>query len=266
MRHQIVKQDLGNIKIHTYIAGEDSFGDATHIIESPNYLTIIDTQYTIPYSREFRRYADSLSKPIAGVIISHAHPDHYFGLSTAFSDVPSYALEEVRDDIMKNGPTMISESKQSLKDLVPDKVKVPDRVLYPGEITVDGVRYRYKKYNKAEADTQLVIELPDFNTVIVQDAVSNKYHPWMGQWTDGWIRLLNMLSIEYKNDTNVLVGHGNPGSPNLYNKMKQYLIYADKTIKNSKGDKNFIFRMLKDRYPDYKGRQIIPMYLNYMFP
>ncbi len=259
---KVMTYNLSKANIHTYVAPEESFGNATHIIETLNYLTIVDTQYAIPYSKEFRRYANSLNKPIAGVIISHAHPDHYFGLTSAFSDVPSYALRETIKDIKEKGPTMIKEGKKEMGDLVPDHVTVPFNVLNLGEVNVDGIIFSYRKYDRAEADTQVIIELPELEVVIVQDAVYNGYHPWLGQYTDNWIRLLNTLKRDYR-DMIVLAGHGDPTSPSDYDAMKQYLVNAKSIIARADGNKQLIERELVKTYPNYKGRKIIPMWLSY---
>ena len=253
-------------RIHTYVAPEKSFGNATHIIESENYLVIVDTQYLVPYSKDFRKYANSLNKPIAGVIISHAHPDHYFGLTSAFSDVPSYALLEVIEDIKKNGPQMIKDSKKTMRDLIPDKITIPNNILIEGEVKIDNIKYRYTKYNNAEANTQVVIELPQLRVVIVQDAIYNGYHPWLGHHTKGWIDMLDSIKKKYKNDGIVLIGHGIPASPQIYDVMKKYLVNSENIISKYAPNKKDIEKALVEKYPNYKGRGIIPMYLEYMFP
>ena len=261
----VVTYNLKTVRLHTYVAPENSFGNATHIVEGPNYLTIIDTQYAVPYSKEFRSYADSLGKEIAGVIISHAHPDHYFGLTSSFSDVPSYALVETIADIRARGPAMIAEAKKTMGSMVPDHVTVPTNVLHLGDVMVDGIRYRFTKYDKAEDDTQVVIELPLY-TVIVQDAVYNNYHPWMGPYTDHWIKVLEDFEKDYSNYSLILVGHGMPATPSIFPQMKQYLTTANNIIKESGDNKEMIERKLVEAYPSRMGRMIIPIYLDYMFP
>jgi glyoxylase-like metal-dependent hydrolase (beta-lactamase superfamily II) len=265
---KVIIYNLRTARIHTYVSPEDSFGDSTHIIESTNYLVIIDTQYLVKYSKDFRKYADSLNKTIAGVIITHSHPDHYFGLATAFSDVPSYALRSVINQIEKSGDMMILESRKELGDKVPDKFMVPTTILEEGEITVDGIKYNYTEYFDAEDKSQVVTELPDLKVVIVQDLVYNGYHPWLEKDINGWIKSLYDVSEKYKGDPIVLVGHGYPTSPKIYPVMKKYLSDANKIITHYKDDKDYkkkIEQALIERYPKYKGRQIIPMYLKY-FP
>jgi predicted enzyme related to lactoylglutathione lyase/glyoxylase-like metal-dependent hydrolase (beta-lactamase superfamily II) len=261
---KVVTFNLNKARLHTYVAPEKSFGNASHIIEGPNFITIVDSQYMVPYSKELRKYADSLEKPIIGVIVSHAHPDHYFGLASAFSDVPSYALKEVIRDIKTSGPQMIQEAKENLGDLVPDKITIPTNVLELGEVNVDGIRYRYSKIEKAESDVQVVIELPEINTVIVQDAVYNGYHPWLGGNIDNWTETLDKLKKTYKDDYIVLVGHGMPGDPDVYDEMKKYLQTSKNILKSSKGSSEKVQKELTQAYPKYKGSSIIPMYMKYI--
>ena len=253
--------DFGPAKIHTYVAPEDSFGDTTHIIESDNNLLIVDSQYLIPYAKEVRAYANNLGKPIAGIIISHAHPDHYFGLGE-FADVPSYALPEVIKDIEQSGNHMIEESKKGLGDLVPDKIVIPQNPLSVGETNIDGIQYRFDRYTNAEADSQLVIELPQLGAVIVQDIVYNGYHPWLGKTVPNWISTLKQFNQRYKNYPYVFAGHGQPTLHGCYDQMIGYLTNAIPLLMS--GDKDKVESSLVKMYPNLKGRKLIPLYLGYM--
>lgn len=267
---KVVIYSLNKARIHSYVAPETSFGDATHIIETENYLVLIDAQYTIPNAKEFRSYADSLNKVIAGIVISHAHPDHYFGLSVAFQDIPSYALKEVRDKISASGEAMIKESKQSLGDLIPDKVMIPSQVLREGTVEIDGLKYVYTKYTNSEADNQVVIELPDIGVIIVQDMVYNRYHPWIedpsniSNWIKNLERLKGLERSPGKKYKIVLSGHGNPGSPSTYDSMIRYLTYTDQVFKKYKTSEEVKDKLLS-AYSYKSGAPIIDMYLKYIF-
>lgn len=253
-----------NLKIHTYVSGEDSFGDATHIIETENYLTIIDSQYLKKYAKEFRAYAERLGKP-GSVIISHSHPDHYLGLQY-FKDVDIYALEEVIEDIKTKGNAMLKESQKSLgKDALADEVIIPNKVLRTGEVIFDDVKYKYSSYKDAESDIQLVIELPEHKIIIVQDLVYNGYHSWIDnpKNINSWISIIEDLK---KIPTSmVLVGHGQPTSKHSYDSMIRYLSYVSSIFDNYTDSKD-IKRKIVEAYPEKKrkGGKIIDMYLSYL--
>jgi len=160
--------ERGGVKVHTYLS--DAL-QATHIIETENSLVLVDAQFMAPSAVEFRNYADSLSKPIERVIISHTHPDHFFGLGAAFEDVEDriYALEGVRQFIEESGPGMLEEMRPMLGDAAPEKIVVPGQTLEPGTEIIDGVTYEFERYTDGEAAEQLVIRLPGLNTLILQD-------------------------------------------------------------------------------------------------
>lgn len=260
---KIVTYSLGKVRIHTYISPESSFGDTTHIIESKNYLVLVDAQYLKEYAIEFREYADSLNKP-GSIVISHSHPDHYLGLKY-FSDIDRYALEEVKMDIEQKGEAMLKESRKMLGDKIADTLVTPNKILVPGTVVLDNVTYKYTKVQNAEADVQLVIELPELKVIIVQDLVYSGYHPWLSSIDlSGWITALeNLKKLKY---TMVLVGHGNPTTPASYDSMIRYLTYAqavvDRYIKNPEKFK----KALVTQYPRErrKGANIIDMYLEYL--
>ena len=91
--------EKGNVKVHSLIAPDEMFANATHIIELPNELVLIDGHFFAQYAAEFRALADSLNKPITRFYISHDHPDHFIGMGDAFSDVDVYALKSTKENI-----------------------------------------------------------------------------------------------------------------------------------------------------------------------
>src|SRR5271156_1651863 len=98
----IMVKRAGDVRIHTFVSAftDDNIANATHIIESKNRLVLVDGQFLAHYALEFRKYADDLAetsgKRIERLYLSHSHPDHWFGLGTAFSDskIAIYALPE----------------------------------------------------------------------------------------------------------------------------------------------------------------------------
>src|SRR5579863_198269 len=68
------------------------------VIETDNSLVLIDTLQLVPYANELREYITSLGKPLEKIIITHVHPDHWFG-AASFKDYPLYAFPEVIEKI-----------------------------------------------------------------------------------------------------------------------------------------------------------------------
>ena len=93
---------------------------------------IFDAQFLVPYATEARAYVDSLNKPIDRIIITHSHPDHFYGMTAAFADIPGYALAKTKAVITNIGPKMLANNKKNMGDLVPDKVVAPTNEIEPG--------------------------------------------------------------------------------------------------------------------------------------
>jgi L-ascorbate metabolism protein UlaG (beta-lactamase superfamily) len=89
------------------------------LVHGPDGLVVVDGMLTISDAALVRQAIDEADVPLAGVVITHPHPDHYAGLWHLIGDddVPilaTRAVDEVirRDDALKNevvGPMMGAE-------------------------------------------------------------------------------------------------------------------------------------------------------------
>jgi len=136
-----VVKESGNVKIHTFISPEAFLSIATHIIESENMLVIIDGQFIVLYAMQFRAYADSLGKPINRLYLSHGHPDHFFGVGAAFSDIAIYALPETISFLEQYGETFRASRAAVFGPFVAEKVVIPTHAVKAGIEYIDGVKY-----------------------------------------------------------------------------------------------------------------------------
>src|SRR5947208_16471097 len=110
---KIVSKREGDVRVHTFISSfaSNNIANATHIIESKSKLVLVDGQFLAPYARKFRDYADSLGKPIDRLYLSHRHPAHWFGLGTAFSDIPIYALPETLSFVKQHAADSLADHR-----------------------------------------------------------------------------------------------------------------------------------------------------------
>ncbi len=244
--------DRGAAKIHTYVSPPDTNANATHIIESENSLVLVDAQFFVPFAQEFRNYVDGLGKPIDRIIISHSHPDHYWGLSTAFADVPAYALAETIAAIEEMGVETLEMQKSDLGDLAPDAIRVPDNTIAAGTEVIDGITYEIKHYTDAEDTDQLVIELPDLSAIIVQDLVYNDVHLFTAANLENWVAHLAELK-GLSQFTLGLAGHGTPfEDTTTYDDVIGYLQTAGEILGSAESMDDYI-TAIAEAYPDYQG-------------
>ncbi|WNM29967.1 MBL fold metallo-hydrolase [Streptomyces sp. Li-HN-5-11] len=259
----MVVKRAGDVRIHTFVASfaYSNIANATHIIETRNQLVLVDGQFLVPYARAFRDYADSLGKPIERLYLSHRHPDHWFGLGTAFSDVAIYALPETMSFIEEHGEDSRSDHWK-LGDLVPDRIVVPKHAVGPGTETIDGVRYVFDRVTDTEIDYHLTIRLPELGVYFAQDLLYSGTHLYLTKHMDHWIRVLQeMLLSDYEL---FMPGHGLPADKNEVARNIEYLSAARQAIGNGLADEAFKGFMLQ-RYPERKCPGIFDIYMPRLF-
>ena len=259
---KILERD--GVRIHSYVSPGDSARVTSHIVEGPTRLVIYDAQFLVPYAKEVRAYADSLNKPIDRVIITHAHPDHFFGTAAAFADIPIYALPKTKNVITKIGPKMLAGNKKKMGGLVPDTVVAPTHEIRPGTLTIDGVKYKFERFVDGEAGEHLVAKLPEQQVMIVQDLGYNDTHLFLGNNTFGsWIKILENLQTAKSYDA-ILVGHGEPTTTKVFADNIEYLQVAAAIYPTVDNGVDFK-RKLMGRYPTLDGERLLDTSNRFLF-
>jgi glyoxylase-like metal-dependent hydrolase (beta-lactamase superfamily II) len=258
-----VTKRSGDVRVHTFISSflDNNIANATHIIEGQYTLVLVDGQFLAPYARRFRAYADSLGKPIERLYLSHRHPDHWFGLGTAFRDVPIYALAETVDFLKEHGEDSRADHWK-LGDFLPEVVVVPKEVVQPGEETIDGIRYVFDVVTDTEIDFHLTIKLPELGVCIAQDLLYSGTHLYLSSGMRHWIRVLGQLLTE---DYDLfLAGHGLPADKNEVAHNIEYLSAAMAAVAGGLSGDDFKDAMIA-RYPERRCPGIFDIYLPRLF-
>jgi glyoxylase-like metal-dependent hydrolase (beta-lactamase superfamily II) len=254
---------LGDLRIHSYQAPETGVFANTQILETKNRLIVVDTQFLRAHAEEVRRYADDLDKPIDRVIVTHSHPDHWFG-NEYYDDTPVYALPEVADEIRQGGEAMIQRYGAAFGDAVTKKKITPTHVICPGPETIDGLRLVFTKADGTESSVNLVIELPDQRVLVGQDLLYNRVHAFLRQKDlEPWLVAIRRF-MQQQYDL-VLAGHGLPGNMQVLADLERYLTDAKEALAKSM-DIQTLKSVLKQMYPYYQGEGIIDISGNYLYP
>lgn len=252
-----------DVTIHSYMCPEDGAMVTTQIIETKNKLVVIDAQFLRPYAKEVLDYIHLLKKPVARVIVSHSHPDHWFGLEY-FKGMPIYSLKETKDEIEQLGDIIIQSKKPVLGELVTSTKTVPQKIIVEGSETIDGLKYEFEKVVNAEAGVQLLIKLPELNTLIAQDLVYNDVHLFIGQNAfDGWLNALKSLQGQ-KQYTTILSGHGEPTDPSIYGSVVTYVEDAKEAFGSAK-DGNDLKNKLLAKHPLMKAPVLLDISNSFLY-
>ena len=258
--------DFGEVKIHSYQSPDLTGCVTTHVIETPERLVFVDGQRSVIYGQEVRDYAETTGKPVDRMIITHLHPDHWFG-AYQFRDVPILSFAETQAEIDQLGDFFIEISVESLGEHVPPTKVVPTRVIAHGATEViDGVPMEFRYVQDAESDNMMTIYLPDQKVLIAQDMLYNNCHLFCGHGNfDGWTAGLRAMQADTSFDL-VLPGHGpTTGARQAIDEAILYLDHVKSAYAGAEtGDQ--LKAAILERYPSYMAAGLVDIQNLFLFP
>jgi glyoxylase-like metal-dependent hydrolase (beta-lactamase superfamily II) len=207
------------------------------VIHGPGGIVVIDGMLTISDARLVRRAISESGRPLAGVVITHPHPDHYAGTAEIVGeqDVPIVATTAVdqvirRDDELKNtivGPMMGDEW--------PTRRQFPNQTVAPDtSVQLGGVELAVTEVGPGESEVDTIWRL-DGTVLFAGDVVYSGMHAYLadGHWRE-WLDLLGGLEKELPNDTVLHVGHGERATKTLISSQRRYIdTFVDAVTANS---------------------------------
>ena len=196
------------------------------LVHGPDGVVVVDGMLTVTDAALVRQAIDDTGYPVAGVVVTHPHPDHYAGLAhlVGTDDVPIVATNAVdaiirRDDQLKDevvGPMMGDEW--------PTSRVFPNHTLNHGDdVRLGGLTLSVRELGPGESHVDSMWQL-DENTIFAGDVAYNGMHAYLadGRWRD-WLVTLDRLEAELPDDVTLYVGHGPPGGKDLLAGQRRYI-------------------------------------------
>src|SRR3954463_8050190 len=125
---------MAAILVHRFGATGAGTPVNAYVLHSSDGTVVVDATLTVSDGRALRARVDSLAVPLRGVVLTHAHPDHYGGLVELVRDldVPVYATQGVAEAIVRDDPV----KETILRPMVGDEWAL--RRAFPNRIAADG--------------------------------------------------------------------------------------------------------------------------------
>jgi len=252
MSLSVPKDALSNFSVITYKASSEGFMSNSHILVGENEAILIDAQFSPKEGRKAADLITSTGNKLSKIVITHPHPDHYYGLEVIGA--------RFRDAEITGGPHTIAGVRNTMKYWRDANGKT--QVF--GDITVlenksfkhEDVDITYKIFRNGESVENTIIYIPSHEILFVGDLASNGVHMWLAENNiDKWLEHLRAIP-SIGSISSVYPGHGPVGTVDILKEAEEYLLNFIESVNNSESIDVAINKM-KKLYPDYQMPEIL---------
>lgn len=224
-------QRTTSYRIHTYTAAEAGLLVNSYLVEAADGVVLVDANLLLSDVRALAARLAALRKPLLGVFVTHAHPDHFNGLPVLATDgVPVYAATAVADAIAESADAKRAQWQPVYGAEWPDEHRVPDRRLSTGEVVeLGGLRFTLHAVGAAESHADSYITLDD--RAFIGDLAFAGTHPYTADGHTGhWLSALDVLTGAL-DGARLYPGHGAVGDTGMLADQRRYLMMYRETVR-----------------------------------
>lgn len=214
--------------IHRFHATGGGTPVNAYIVESDAGVVVVDATLTVSDGRGLRAAADDLRKPLLGVVVTHAHPDHYGGLVELVRglDVPVFATSGVDQVIRRDDSVKETILRPMFGDEWAPERAFPNQTVADGElVSLDGIGLRVTDLgpNESPHDSIWALEGAD-RQVFSADLAYDRHHCYLA---DGfhreWLANIARARSELPAGVTLHPGHGEPCGAEALDWQQRYI-------------------------------------------
>ncbi len=236
-RAQEARRHMSMPQVHTYRAAEAGLFVNSYLLESDEAVLVVDTNLLASDIEALKSRLAALKKPLAGVVVTHAHPDHFNGVLALVREreVPVYAAESVAKAIIEVADAKREQWSPVYGDEWPAETYYPNTVLADGDkVNFADATLTVHEVGPAEsyADSYLLFEPANEAPVaFLGDMAFNGTHPYTGDGHSGdWVRALDEVAAQVTRAQVLYPGHGPATGPHVLADQRRYLLYYREVV------------------------------------
>jgi glyoxylase-like metal-dependent hydrolase (beta-lactamase superfamily II) len=210
---------------------ESAVGDTpvnAYLVEGKRELVAIDATLTVSGGRSVRERVEATGKPLAALLLTHAHPDHYGGAveAVAGSGAAIVATAGVDEAIRRDDETKEEILRPMFGDEWPRERAFPSQVVTPGEELAFGdIELAVRDLGPGESPHDSIWFLgEDRAAVFSGDQAYGHMHAYLadGHW-EQWLSNIDRLADELPGSVTLHPGHGDRGGRELLDWQRGYI-------------------------------------------
>jgi len=201
------------LQLDVYTADSTGFGVTSTLIYGKTEAILVDAQFRVSDAGKVADRVAATGRRLTAIIVTHAHPDHYFGtavLAQRFPGVPVYISDAGLAEFNRTVASKIAQWTPVYGAEIPPQVPTP-AVLPDSQFTVDGQVVSVVSDLQADAasPSNSYVWVPSLEAAIAGDIVYHQTHVWLAesspQTRQGWLATLRELGA--RNPRVVVAGH-----------------------------------------------------------
>ena len=247
------------LEILSYDAKNSGIAEKSVIILGKKQAVLIDAQWRPSDARRVAGMIQDSGRELTHILITHGHPDHYWGLGTILESFPRakvLARQGTRDEIANQfAAKWIHWQPMTGADLPLEPV-VPE-VFDGDKLLLEGEEIRFIDLPPNEVEHSVAFYVPSRQALIVGDLIFSRMHAYFADLNNpsGWIEALQLVKTAGPIKT-VYPGHGPNGDAGLIDEAIRYMQVYQSHARPGVPLPEIIKGMTRD-FPDYDGEMLL---------
>ncbi|WP_371480419.1 MBL fold metallo-hydrolase [Kitasatospora sp. NBC_00315] len=250
--------DVRPLETAVFTGPESAFFATSTLILGERTAILVDAQLTRSAGRELAEWVAGKGRRLLAIVITHEHPDHYFGAEEVlrlFPEAQLLAAPPVVEGILRTAAAKVAQWKPVYGDDIPDHPLVPAQLL-PQPLMIDRQLIPVLLLGQADCGGSTVVHVPSVGTVVAGDFAYNGTHVWTAdttpeqraQWAHNLDRIAG-LGAEH-----VIAGHRAPDrgddAAGVLGFTAQYLRDFDARLREHPSDAEALVTAMNERYAE----------------
>ncbi len=223
---------------------------------------LVDAMTTVAEAEALADWIALHNRNLETIYITHAHFDHFYGLSILLDRFPSARAIATPKTVNAMQPSFTPPVERLARRLFPGQMPAKFVAPEPYEhstFSLEGQELRIIEQGHTDSADTTSLYVPSIGLVVAGDVVYNECHMYVGDTTPesrkNWEAALDRLAA--LEPSIVVAGHkktGAPDSPSAIADTKRYLLDFDRLQKTTTSDEE-LFNKMTELYPHWVANQ-----------